>query len=69
MAEKYCKSFNALSFFPHIALKGVPPLAGAEQALSILPTVSPGAMVMWPNACPQPLPSDGSLNRGMVCKT
>ena len=66
MAEKYHKSFDVLSFFPPIALKGVPPLAEAGQALSILPTVSPGTMVMQPNACPQPLPSDGSLNRGML---
>ncbi|KIM55009.1 hypothetical protein SCLCIDRAFT_30713 [Scleroderma citrinum Foug A] len=65
--EKYHKSFDVLSFFPPIALKGVPTLAEAGQALSILPTVSPGTMVMQPNACPQPLPSDSSLNR-VKCK-
>ena len=64
MAAKHQKSFNALS---SIALKGVPPMAEAGQALSILPTVSPGSMAMRHNTIPQP--SDSSLNRGMALKT
>ncbi|KIM59253.1 hypothetical protein SCLCIDRAFT_27511 [Scleroderma citrinum Foug A] len=40
-------------------------MAEAGQALSILPTVSPGSMAMWHNTIPQP--SDSSLNH-VKCK-
>jgi len=67
MAGKYQKPFDGIPFFPSIALKGVSPLAESEQALSNLPTVSPGVMAMRPNILSKPLHSNSLLNCGMAC--